>query len=52
MDEELDSHKENDDWDVILKPTGRKIVASRLVYKTKGNAQREVEQYKPLLVAK
>jgi len=52
MDEELQSLKENDVWDVILKPAGRKIVASRCVYKAKGNAQGEVEQYKARLVAK
>ena len=44
--------KENDDWDVILKPAGRKIVSSRWVYKAKGNAQGEVERYKARLVAK
>jgi len=52
MDEELKSLKENDVWDVILKPAGRKIVASRWVYKAKGNAQGEVERYKARLVAK
>jgi len=52
MDEDLKSHKENDVWDVIPKPVGRKIVASRWVYKAKGNAQGEVEQYKARLVAK
>jgi len=35
MDEELKSLKENDVWDVIPKPAGRKIVASRCVYKAK-----------------
>ena len=52
MDEELKSPKENDVWDVIPKPAGRKIVASRWVYKAKGNAQGEVEWYKALLLAK
>jgi len=52
MDEELKSLKENDVWDVIPKPAGRKIVASGRVYKAKGNAQGEVEQYKAWLVAK
>jgi len=52
MDEELKSLKENDVWDVIPKPTGRKIVASRWVYKAKENAQGEVERYKAWLVAK
>jgi len=52
MDEELKSLKENDVWDVIPRPAGRKIVASRWVYKAKGNAQGEVERYKARLVAK
>jgi len=52
MDEELGSLKENDVWDVIPKPAGRKNVASRWVYKAKGNAQGEVEQYKARLVAR
>ena len=52
MDEELKSRKENDVWDVIPKPAGRNIVASRWVYKGKGNAQGEVERYKARLVAK
>ena len=51
MDEELKSLKENTVWDVIPKPAGRKIVASRWVYKAKGNVQREVEGYKARLVA-
>jgi hypothetical protein len=46
MDDELKSLKENDVWDVIPKPVGRKIVASRWVFKAKGNAQGEVERYK------
>jgi len=35
MDEELMSLKENDVWDVIPKPAGRKIVASRWESKQK-----------------
>jgi len=52
MDDELKSLKENDVWDVIPKPVGRKIVASRWVFKAKGNAQGEVERYKARLIAK
>jgi len=52
MDEELKSLKENDVWDVIPKPAGRKVVASRWVYEAKENAQGEVERYKARLVAK
>jgi len=35
MDDELKSLKENDVCDVIPKPKGRKIVASRWVYEAK-----------------
>jgi hypothetical protein len=52
MDDELKSLKENDVWDVIPKPVRRKIVASRWVFKAKGNAQGEVERYIARLVAK
>jgi len=52
MEAELKSLKENDVWDVIPKPVGRKIVASRWVFEAKGNAQGEVERYKARLVAK
>jgi hypothetical protein len=46
MDDELQSLKENDGWDVIAKPVRRKIVASRWVFNAKGNVQGEVERYK------
>ena len=52
MDDELKSLKENDVWDVIPKPVGRKIVASCWVFQAKGNAQGEVKHYKARLVAK
>jgi len=52
MDEKLKSLNENDVWDVIPKPVGRMIVASRWVYKAKGNAQGELKWYKAWLVAK
>jgi len=52
MDDELTSLKENDVWNVIPKPVGRKIVPSRLVFKAKGNAQGGVERYKAPIVAR
>lgn len=52
MDEELKSLMENDFWNVIPKPTGRNIVAYRVVYKAKGNDDREIKQYSARLVAK
>jgi len=50
MNEELKSVKANDVWEVIPKPAGRKIVASRWGYTVKGNAQGEVERYKAWIV--
>jgi hypothetical protein len=52
MDDNLQSLKENDVSDGILKTVGRKIVASRWVFKAIGNAQEEVERYKARSVAK
>jgi len=52
MDDKLESLKENDVWDIIPKPVGRKIVASRWVFEAKGNAQGEVEHYKAQFVEK
>ena len=52
MDDELNSVKGNDGREVIPKPTGRKIVARRWVYKAKEYAQGEVKWYKAWLVAK
>jgi len=43
MDDELNSVKGNDGREVIPKPTGRKIVARRWVYKAKEYAQGEVK---------
>jgi len=52
LNDELKSSKENDIWDVIPKPKGRKIVAGRWVYEANGNAQGEVKRFKVWLVAK
>jgi hypothetical protein len=52
MEEELESLKENDVWTVVPRPTNRKIVDSRWVYKTKSDAKGEITRYKARLVAK
>jgi len=51
IDDKLKSLKENDVWDVIPKPVGRKIVMNRWVFKAKENAQGEVEYHKARLLA-
>jgi hypothetical protein len=52
MDHKLKSLKDNEVWNVIPNPVGRKIVASQWVFKAKGNAQEKVEHYKARLVDK
>ena len=52
MDEELQSLTENDVWDVVPKPAGRKVVDGRWVFRVKGNAQGELERFKARYVAK
>ncbi|KAI1001438.1 Retrovirus-related Pol polyprotein from transposon TNT 1-94 [Podosphaera aphanis] len=52
FEEEMSSLKENDVWDVVPRPTGRKVVGGKWVCKLKRNAQGEVERYKARYVAK
>ena len=48
---ELDSLKENDVYDVVDLPPGRKVVGSRWVFKVKQNSDGSIERYKARLVA-
>ncbi|BBH09623.1 ADP glucose pyrophosphorylase large subunit 1 [Prunus dulcis] len=52
MDQEIDSIKKNDTWELVDLPQGKKPIGVKWVYKTKLNAQGEVEKYKAHLVAK
>jgi hypothetical protein len=52
MDEELQSLKENQVWEVVPKPTNRKIVDCKWVYKVKTDANGNLERYKARLVAR
>jgi hypothetical protein len=52
IEEELQSLKENDVWEVVPKPTNRKSVDSRWVFEIKSDAKGDIERYKARLVAK
>ncbi|CAL9006509.1 unnamed protein product [Prunus brigantina] len=49
MDQEIDSIKKNDTWELVDLPQGKKPIGVKWVYKTKLNAQGEVEKYKARL---
>ena len=51
MKNEIDSLKGNDVWDLVKLPEGRKAVGSKWVFKTKHDAEGNIERYKARLVA-
>ena len=51
MESEMKSLKENNVWDLVELPPGRKPVGSKWVYKVKTGADGKVERYKARLVA-
>jgi hypothetical protein len=52
MNEEYHSLMENDTWDLVPLPKGRKLVICKWVYKTKYASDGSVERHKARLVAK
>lgn len=52
MDEEINSHQQNDTWTLVTLPHGRKAIKAKWVFKTKLNDAGEVMRYKARLVAK
>lgn len=52
MTMEMESLAENDTWDLVELPPGRKPIRSKWVYKTKRNDAGEILRYKARLVAK
>jgi len=52
MQEELDSLKQNEVWEIVPTPTDRKLVGCRWVFKIKTDAQGNLTRYKARLVAK
>ena len=51
MDAEMKSLEDNDVWDLVPLPPGRKLVGSKWVYKVKTGADGRVQKYKARLVA-
>ena len=51
MDEEIESLKSHEVWDLVEPPTGSKTVGSKWVFKTKRGVNGEIERYKAQLVA-
>ena len=52
MQEELNSLKQNDVWEIVPTPTDRKLVGCRWVFRIKTDAQGNLTCYKARLVAK
>ncbi|XP_070667863.1 uncharacterized protein [Malus domestica] len=52
MDEEIEAIQKNDTWELAILLKGHKAIGVKWVYKTKKNANGEVERYKARLVAK
>ena len=52
MQEEIQSINDNEAWELVDLPHGRKAVGCKWVYKVKKNAQGNMEKYKARLVAK
>ena len=49
---EYDSLRQNDTWDIVPLPKGRKAIGSRWVFRVKETQDGEIERYKARLVAK
>jgi hypothetical protein len=52
IEAEMDSHRCNHTWDVVDRPTDRKIVDSKWVFKIKRLSEGSVDKFKARLVAK
>jgi poly-D-alanine transfer protein DltD len=52
MQEEYNSLLENQTWDLVPLPSGRKLVRCRWVYRTKSAMDGQVSRYKARLVSK
>ncbi|CAI7869734.1 unnamed protein product [Closterium sp. NIES-54] len=52
MESELKSIEENDTWELVELPEGRKAITSKWLFKIKSDADGKIERYKSRLVAK
>ena len=46
MDEEIDAIEKNKTWELVSLPQGKDVIGAKWVYKTKLNANENVEKYK------
>lgn len=51
MEDELDSHKRNQTWELVQLPKGKKVVGSRWVYKLKRDENGNIVKHKARVVA-
>ena len=51
MDEEIDAIKRNNTWDIVDLSDDKNCIGVKWIYKTKLNADGDVEKYKGILVA-
>ena len=52
MMKEYQSIMKNYVWDIVPKPEGKSVVSSKWIYKIKHAANRSIEKYKAIFVAK
>lgn len=52
MKSEIQSLKENDTWELVDRPTGKKVIPCKWVFKLKNNPDGSIERYKARLVVK
>ena len=52
MNEEMQSMKDNDIWDLVELPEARKPIGCKWIFKTKRDSSGNIERYKARLVAK
>ena len=52
MNEEYQSNMKNDVWDVVLRPEGKSVVASKWIYKIKHVANGSIEKCKARFMAR
>ena len=52
MEEEMESLRKNDTWDLVALPNGRITIGSKQVFKKKTNASGCVKKFKDRLVSK
>lgn len=52
MDKELTALQENNTWEIVSPPPGKKVVECKWVYKVKYNADGSIDKFKARLVAK